>query len=254
MNTMFEIDKQKFGKFIAVLRKEKGYTQKELAQRLFISDKAVSKWETATSIPDTALLVPLADLLGVSVTELLMCERVQTETHMDTDTVESLVKTAIHYSETNPPRAYQEKSKWSVFYILSLLIGCASLLYCYLRSCMTDTILCAVLMCAGFGAYFVFFVRTKLPTYYDENRITAFNDGPIRINLPGVAFNSANWPYIVLAGRIWACVSMAAYPFLALLLITFTPTLWADWEDVVFLVTLLGGLFVPMYMVGKKYQ
>lgn len=49
-------------------------------------------------------------------------------------------------------------------------------------------------------------------------------------------------------------MSMAAYPLLALLLITFTPTLWADWEDVVFLVTLLGGLFVPMYMVGKKYQ
>ena len=44
---MFEIDKQKFGAFIAELRKEKGMTQKELAEKLFISDKAVSKWETA---------------------------------------------------------------------------------------------------------------------------------------------------------------------------------------------------------------
>ena len=70
---MFEIDKQQFGAFIATLRKEKGYTQKDLAQQLFISDKAVSKWETAASIPDTALLIPLADLLGISVTELLMC-------------------------------------------------------------------------------------------------------------------------------------------------------------------------------------
>ena len=42
---MFEIDKQKFGAFVAELRKEKGYTKKELAQRLFISDKAVSKWK-----------------------------------------------------------------------------------------------------------------------------------------------------------------------------------------------------------------
>lgn len=42
---MSEIDREIFGKFIQAQRKEKGYTQKELAQKLFISDKAVSKWE-----------------------------------------------------------------------------------------------------------------------------------------------------------------------------------------------------------------
>ncbi len=46
---MYEIDKQKFGAFIASLRREKGLTQKELARQLFISDKAVSKWETGVS-------------------------------------------------------------------------------------------------------------------------------------------------------------------------------------------------------------
>lgn len=46
---MFSIDKQKFGAFVATLRREKGITQKELAARLFISDKAVSKWETGVS-------------------------------------------------------------------------------------------------------------------------------------------------------------------------------------------------------------
>ena len=46
---MFEIDKVKFGAFVAVLRKERGMTQKELAERLCISDKAVSKWETGVS-------------------------------------------------------------------------------------------------------------------------------------------------------------------------------------------------------------
>lgn len=46
---MFEIDKHKLGAFIAELRKEKGFTQKELSQRLFISDKAISKWETGVS-------------------------------------------------------------------------------------------------------------------------------------------------------------------------------------------------------------
>lgn len=46
---MFEIDKQKFGAFVAMLRKEKGLTQKEMAKLLYISDKAVSKWETGVS-------------------------------------------------------------------------------------------------------------------------------------------------------------------------------------------------------------
>lgn len=43
---MFDIDKEKFGEFIAELRKEKGYTQKELADKLFLSNKTISKWET----------------------------------------------------------------------------------------------------------------------------------------------------------------------------------------------------------------
>ena len=72
---MFNIDKEKFGAFIAMLRREKGITQKELAEQLAISDKAVSKWETAVSVPNIDLLIPLADLLGVTVTELLLCRR-----------------------------------------------------------------------------------------------------------------------------------------------------------------------------------
>ena len=46
---MFTIDKQKFGAFVAQLRKERGLTQREVAERLYISDKAVSKWETGVS-------------------------------------------------------------------------------------------------------------------------------------------------------------------------------------------------------------
>ena len=49
---MFNIDKKKFGAFVAALRKEKGITQKELSEQLCISDKAVSKWETGVSLPD----------------------------------------------------------------------------------------------------------------------------------------------------------------------------------------------------------
>lgn len=47
---MFEIDKEKFGAFVAQLRKEKGLMQKDLAEKLYVSDKAVSKWERGGSL------------------------------------------------------------------------------------------------------------------------------------------------------------------------------------------------------------
>lgn len=65
------MDKHATGRFIAELRKQKGYTQKELAEKLMVTDKAISRWETGKGLPDTSLLKPLGDVLGVSVSELL---------------------------------------------------------------------------------------------------------------------------------------------------------------------------------------
>ncbi len=67
------------GKFISGLRKEKGLTQKELAEKLNVTDKAVSKWETGRSAPDIALLTPLAEILGVAVIEILQGEKIEAE-------------------------------------------------------------------------------------------------------------------------------------------------------------------------------
>ena len=65
------MESEKIGAFIRQLRKERGMTQKELAATLGVTDKAVSKWELGASLPDVALLLPLAEALGVSATELL---------------------------------------------------------------------------------------------------------------------------------------------------------------------------------------
>jgi len=59
------------GEFISTLRKEKGMTQKELADLLSITDKAVSKWERDIACPDTQTIPKLAEILGVSVEELM---------------------------------------------------------------------------------------------------------------------------------------------------------------------------------------
>ena len=60
-------------------RKELGLTQQELADKLFVSDKVISKWETGKSVPDTSILVELADVLGISLNELLKSEKDVTE-------------------------------------------------------------------------------------------------------------------------------------------------------------------------------
>ena len=69
------MDNIKFGKLILKLRKEKNMTQKELAEKLNVTDKAVSKWERGDSFPDITLLEPIAKELGVTVSELITGEK-----------------------------------------------------------------------------------------------------------------------------------------------------------------------------------
>lgn len=65
------MDSCKTGKFIAALRREKGLTQRALAEKMHISDRTVSKWERAAGCPDISMLPRLAEILGVSVENIL---------------------------------------------------------------------------------------------------------------------------------------------------------------------------------------
>lgn len=69
------MDQQRIGQFIAEMRKERGLTQKELAKELNVSDKTVSKWECGNGLPDVSLMLPLCEILQVSVNELLSGKR-----------------------------------------------------------------------------------------------------------------------------------------------------------------------------------
>ena len=109
-------------------------------------------------------------------------------------------------------------------------------------------------MCALFGTYFVFFVRLSLPRYYDGERIGAFYDGPVRINLPGAAFNNRNWPHVLRVCRTWLCLTAALYPGTSLLLTELVPELWGAAEPYALLVLLLAGLVLPTYLTAKKYE
>ena len=73
------MDQIKIGKFIASCRKEEGMTQAELAEKLGISDRAVSKWETGKSMPDSGIMLELCGFLKINVNELLSSERIMAE-------------------------------------------------------------------------------------------------------------------------------------------------------------------------------
>ncbi len=75
------LNQEKIGKFIAEQRKNKSMTQKQMAEQLSVSDKAVSKWETGKSMPDNSLLMELCTLLEINVNELLSGEKLSEDNY-----------------------------------------------------------------------------------------------------------------------------------------------------------------------------
>lgn len=92
------MEQQKIGKFILKLRMEKGLTQKELADKLGVTDKAVSKWETGKGMPDSSMLMPIASEFGVTVNEILCGERIS-DVEFKEKSGEMIVKTIQNYNK-----------------------------------------------------------------------------------------------------------------------------------------------------------
>ena len=71
------MDQKRIGSFISELRKEKNMTQKDLAEKLGVTDRAISKWENGRGMPEVSLMKPLCEALGISINELLSGERIE---------------------------------------------------------------------------------------------------------------------------------------------------------------------------------
>ena len=111
------MDQEKIGVFIQTLRKEKGLTQKELAEQVGVSDKTISKWENGNGIPDTMSLPLLCESLGVRVSELLAGETLPLEVYSEKteETIVNLLKEG----------EYMRKGRWVhlVLGIIALALG-----------------------------------------------------------------------------------------------------------------------------------
>lgn len=111
------------GQFIKECRKEKGLTQEQLAEKLSVSPKTVSKWECGNGLPDVSLMLPLCNELGISVNELLSGCRIANENYREK-------------AEENLISALKERKENKKKIILEVIIACISII--------SGTLLCAL--------------------------------------------------------------------------------------------------------------
>ena len=107
------MDQKKIGNYIAEKRKQLGMTQKQLAEQVGLTDKAISKWERGKSIPDSAMIADLCRILHISVNEFLSGEDIQKERYPDKAEENMKVLMKEHNSQT----------KNSKLIIISMAIG-----------------------------------------------------------------------------------------------------------------------------------
>lgn len=99
------MNQEKIGKFIATCRKEKEITQLELSEQLGVTDRSVSNWENGKNMPDLSLFKPLCEILGITINELLIGEKLSKEKYQEkfekniVDTIDYPTKKINKYSQ-----------------------------------------------------------------------------------------------------------------------------------------------------------
>lgn len=157
------MENDRIGLFIRDRRLELGLTQQQLAEKLNVTDKAVSKWERCLSYPDITLLRALADELEVSVSELLAGQREEAAPQVPPE-VETVVLDTVRYAED----ARKKNRDWRFWLFVALSANCflAALVLLILYGALGLTDLLLAFKCVGFGWAWCFpLLRAKRPVW-----------------------------------------------------------------------------------------
>ena len=115
------MDQTKIGAFIADCRKKKGLTQMQLAEKLNITDRAVSKWETGRAMPDSSIMIELCQILKISVNDLLSGERVSVDNY--NKELENNLLEIVKQKEESDKRLLKAEAFIIAFSILPILVA-----------------------------------------------------------------------------------------------------------------------------------
>ncbi len=117
------MEAEKFGKFIARCRKNREMTQKELARKLNVTEQAVSRWECGKGFPDIQLLVPLAESLEISVSELMNLEKKNDEKATKTLTDGDVKRMLVNLSEMEKKNRRENKNLTAICIVITAVAG-----------------------------------------------------------------------------------------------------------------------------------
>lgn len=110
------MDAEKFGFFVQQRRKELGLTQSELAEKLYVTPKAVSRWERGIGFPDIKLLQPLADALEITIVELMHSEKIEKD--LTREEASALVTETVDQMEQQRKMTWKRKLLLYLGYVL----------------------------------------------------------------------------------------------------------------------------------------
>lgn len=116
------MDQEKIGIFIAQCRKDKNMTQKDLAECLGVSDRAISKWERGLNLPDASLYKPLCEILGITFNELFSGEKISEENYKEI-TDNNLLNAVENSVFTLKEKIEYFKNKWQKEHLFELLLS-----------------------------------------------------------------------------------------------------------------------------------
>lgn len=251
---MQQIDNQQFGQFLTELRKENGLTQRQLAEKLYVSDKAVSKWERGVCLPDISLLIPLAQTLSVTTTELLCGKRLENNTHLTLAQVDLLMNKTIG-SAKESGITNNQKQKSIRLYFTCLAIFALEMLGLFLMGydfvTVSSELATVAIIMFVFGTYFTFFVKSTLPKFYDENNLNFYSDGVFRMNMPGVSFNNSNWGSVIKALQKTVMCVLIGFPLLYFVISYLSPRFWQQGKLFFTLISVFT-IFIPIYTNAKN--
>ena len=151
------------GLFIKQKRKEKGLTQEDLARKILVSEKTISKWECGNGFPDTSLILPLCQELGITANELLSAKNLNEKDYKE----EAEKNLIVLQAEKERSDKLSLATEWilGIFSVIMILVPC--ILAAYLQFALWAKILVII---AGFilgfaGFYFCVIIETKAGYY-----------------------------------------------------------------------------------------
>ena len=162
------MDMTKMGAFLQQLRHEQGLTQEQLGERLHVSGKTISRWETGAYMPPVEMLLALSELYGVSMNELVSGERLSPETlpQAAEQNLTAALEEQEEFQLSEKQRFWQEKwlreHRWAIAVLVGVFCG-VTVFFAYIRR--TDLVAILALIAVGLTV----FLRNRRDSYVEHH-------------------------------------------------------------------------------------